>query len=108
MSSTFPRAGKLGGSVTQSGVLSFKGVPYAEVGERFVPAHEVAKWDGIRSATEYGKISSQMEFRSTNMVSDEVSGNNCQNLNIWTPASRRTIMSDENVKAKSDIWNVKK
>ena len=89
------RAGKLCGSVTQSGVLSFKGVPYAEASERFVPAKPIAKWEGVRDATEYGKISSQMEFMSTNMVSDEVSGNDCQNLNIWTPAAdgkKRAVM----------------
>lgn len=80
------QAGKIRGSVTQSGVLSFKGVPYAEASERFVPAKPVAKWEGVRDATEYGKISPQMEFMSTNMVNDEVSDNNCQNLNIWTHA----------------------
>ena len=79
------QAGKIRGSVTKSGVLSFKGVPYAEASERFVPAKPVAKWEGIRDVTEYGKISPQMEFMSTNMVSDEISDNNCQNLNIWTP-----------------------
>ena len=81
------QAGKIRGSVIQSGVLSFKGVPYAEASERFVPAKPVAKWEGVRDATEYGKISPQMEFMSTNTVSDEISDNNCQNLNIWTPAA---------------------
>ena len=78
------QAGKIRGSVTKSGVLSFKGVPYAEANERFVPAKPVAKWEGVRDATEYGKISPQMKFMSSNMLSDEISDNNCQNLNIWT------------------------
>lgn len=89
------QAGKIRGSVTKSGVLSFKGVPYAEASERFVPAKPVAKWKGVRDATEYGKISPQMEFMSTNMVSDEISDNNCQNLNIWTPGldkKKRAVM----------------
>lgn len=71
------QAGKIRGSVTQSGVLSFKGVPYAEASERFVPAKPVAKWEGVRDATEYGKISPQMKFISSNMLSDEISDNNC-------------------------------
>jgi len=89
------QSGKIRGSVTQSGVLSFKGVPYSEASERFVPAKPVAKWEGVRDATEYGKISPQMEFMSTNMVSDEISDNNCQNLNIWTPGldkKKRAVM----------------
>lgn len=89
------QAGKIRGSVTKSGVLSFKGVPYAEANERFVPAKPVAKWEGIRDVTEYGKISPQMEFMSSNMLSDEISDNNCQNLNIWTPGldkKKRAVM----------------
>lgn len=89
------QAGKIRGSVTQSGVLSFKGVPYAEASERFVPTKPVAKWEGVRDATEYGKISPQMKFMSSNMLSDEISDNNCQNLNIWTPGldkKKRAVM----------------
>ncbi|MGI5070359.1 carboxylesterase/lipase family protein [Treponema pectinovorum] len=87
--------GKLRGSITQSGIYSFKGVPYAQVDERFVLAHQVEKWDGIRDATEYGKISTQMGFMSNKMVSEDISGNDCQNLNIWTPAfdgKKRAVM----------------
>lgn len=89
------QSGKIRGSVTKSGVLSFKGVPYAEANERFVPAKPVAKWEGIRDVTEYGKISPQMKFMSSNMLSDEISDNNCQNLNIWTPGldkKKRAVM----------------
>lgn len=89
------QTGKIRGSVTKSGVLSFKGVPYAETNERFVPAKPVAKWEGVRDATEYGKISPQMKFMSSNMLSDEISDNNCQNLNIWTPGldkKKRAVM----------------
>lgn len=87
--------GKLRGAVTENGVYTFKGVPYAEAKERFVPASPAQKWDGVRDATQYGKISPQMEFMSTNMVSEEVSSNACQNLNIWTPSpdkKKRAVM----------------
>ena len=66
-------------SIVLSGCVSAKSqvVPYAEASERFVPAKPVAKWEGVRDATEYGKISPQMKFISSNMLSDEISDNNC-------------------------------
>ena len=82
------QSGKIRGSVTQSGVLSFKGVPYAEANERFVPAKPVAKWDGVRNATEYGKISPQSGILGMGGANaGEGTSNNCTNLNIWTPAA---------------------
>lgn len=88
-------AGKLRGTITENGVYSFKGVQYATAKERFVPASPVEKWDGIKDAVEYGKISSQMGFGNTSFVSAEISSNDCQNLNIWTPApdsKKRAVM----------------
>ncbi len=90
------QAGLIRGNQTASGVYKFLGVPYASAKERFVPALPVEKWEGVRDATEYGKISPQMEFMSTNMVSEDISDNNCQNLNIWTPSTadkkKRAVM----------------
>ena len=77
--------GKIRGAES-NGIYRFLGVPYAEAKERFVLASP-AKWNGVVEATEYGKISPQMEFMTTNMVSDDISDNNCLNLNIWTPAT---------------------
>ncbi len=88
-------AGKIRGAITENGVYSFKGVQYATAKERFVPASPVEKWDGIKDATQYGKISSQMGFGNTSFVSDDISSNDCQNLNIWTPATdnkKRAVM----------------
>lgn len=90
------QSGKIRGSVTQSGVLSFKGVPYAEASERFVPAKPVAKWEGVRDATEYGKISPQSGILGMGGANaGEGTSNNCTNLNIWTPAideKKRAVM----------------
>lgn len=90
------QSGKIRGSVTESGVLSFKGVPYAEASERFVPAKPVAKWDGVRDATEYGKISPQSGILGMGGANaGEGTSNNCTNLNIWTPAideKKRAVM----------------
>ena len=77
------QSGKIRGIVTQSGVLSFKGVPYAQVTERFLPAKPVAKWEGVRDATEYGKISPQ--FAILGMGKNNAgkgTSNDCTNLNI--------------------------
>lgn len=90
------QSGKIRGSVTKSGVLSFKGVPYADANERFVPAKPVAKWDGERDATEYGKISPQSGILGMGGANaGEGTSNNCTNLNIWTPAideKKRAVM----------------
>lgn len=77
--------GLLRGSQT-NGVYQYLGVPYAEAAERFVPAQAVAPWEGVKDATSYGKISYQgtvVGMRGSNGANND---NNCQNLNIWTPA----------------------
>lgn len=90
------QAGKIRGSVTKSGVLSFKGVPYAQVTERFLPAKPVAKWEGVRDATEYGKISPQFAILGMGKNNaGEGTSNDCTNLNIWTPDAdkkKRAVM----------------
>ena len=67
---------------TDNGVYTFLGVPYAEAKERFKPASEVTPWNGVRECVEYGAISPQSSFFGGSDGQD----NNCQNLNIWTPA----------------------
>lgn len=77
--------GLLRGSQT-NGVYQYLGVLYAEAAERFVPAQAVAPWEGVKDATSYGKISYQgtvVGMRGSNGANND---NNCQNLNIWTPA----------------------
>ena len=72
-----------------SGVLIFKGIPYAEppVGElRWKEPRPVNNWDGVLKATKFAKrpmqaaIFSDMVFRSDGISED------CLYLNIWTPA----------------------
>lgn len=63
--------------------------------ERAFYIKETAENGWSRDVTEYGKISPQMKFMSSNMLSDEISDNNCQNLNIWTPGldkKKRAVM----------------
>ncbi|MDQ1142730.1 carboxylesterase/lipase family protein [Pedobacter agri] len=82
------KEGKIRGSVLSSGVLSFKGIPYAEppVGERrWRSPIPKKKWNGIKNAIAFGSRSPQrntyddMVFRSAEESED------CLYLNIWKP-----------------------
>ncbi len=73
----------------ESGVISFKGIPFAAppVGDlRWKEPQPVKSWDGIRKADKFGprpmqrNIFGDMKFRSDGMSED------CLYLNVWTPA----------------------
>ena len=79
-----------GTSETDSGIRSFKGIPFAAppVGElRWKPPQLVISWEGVRNANQFGPRAMQlplfgdMSFRSTGMSED------CLSLNVWTPAT---------------------
>ncbi|MEO6315134.1 MAG: carboxylesterase family protein [Chitinophagaceae bacterium] len=80
--------GKLEG-VNESGVRSFKGIPFAAppVGDlRWKAPLPPKNWTGVRQATKFGPRAMQlplfgdMNFRSDGMSED------CLYLNVWTPA----------------------
>ncbi len=75
--------------VYESGIFTFKGVPYAQppVGDlRWREPQPVRHWDGTRKADKFGPRAMQrplfgdMVFRSDGISED------CLYLNIWTPA----------------------
>jgi len=75
--------------VDESGIRSFKGVPFAAppVGNlRWREPQPVKNWEGIRKADKFGPramqlpLYSDMKFRSDGMSED------CLYLNVWTPA----------------------
>jgi para-nitrobenzyl esterase len=81
--------GTVEGTTEQSGVRSFKGIPFAQapVGELRWKAPQPAKnWQGVRKADKFGPRAMQraifgdMNFRSDGM------GEDCLYLNVWTPA----------------------
>lgn len=86
--------GRIKGSL-QNGIYQYLGVPYAEAHERFIRADKVTPWQGIRDATHYGAIAPQYLFGTATPITDVATGNNNQNLNIWTP--------DINKKAKKPV-----
>lgn len=81
--------GIIEGSVSPSGVRSFKGIPFAAppVGNlRWKEPQPVKNWSGVRKAVKFGPRAMQlpvfgdMNFRSEGMSED------CLYLNVWTPA----------------------
>lgn len=80
--------GKIQGSVSPNGVLSFRGIPYAAppVGKlRWKAPQPPLPWTGTRNAEHFGPRPIQesnllYEFRSTEMSED------CLYLNVWTSA----------------------
>ena len=75
-------SGKVQGYIS-NGIYTYHGIPYAQADERFVEAHEVEPWEGVRMAFDYGPISPQEA--TGNIPGGDNMDNNCQNLNIWTP-----------------------
>jgi para-nitrobenzyl esterase len=88
------RQGAVRGTVTD-GVHVFKGIPYAA--PPFGPNHlrpprPVEAWSGVRDALEFGPEPPQPRMPSTGDAATDlvwdpaVPGEDCLNLNIWTPA----------------------
>ena len=84
-------SGIVEGTIEKSGIVSFKGIPFAEppVGNlRWKEPQPVKNWNGIRKADHFGPRAMQapifgdMGFRSDGMSED------CLYLNIWTPFKR--------------------
>ena len=81
--------GVLEGKLENSGIRSFKGVPFAQapVGDlRWKDPQPIDNWSGVRQAQNFGpnpmqgKPFGDMRFRSSRMSED------CLYLNVWTPA----------------------
>ena len=81
-------SGWVEGTVEQSGVKSFKGIPYADppVGDlRWREPQPIKPWTGVKAAKEFGPrplqpaLYKDMIFRSARMSED------CLYLNVWSP-----------------------
>ena len=82
------RHGRVRGTQAPDG-LRFLGIPYAAppaVAGRFAPPAPHEPWDGIRDATRYGATALQPDRGVTIIPEPLVAGDNCLNLNVFTPA----------------------
>ena len=74
-----------------AGVRVFRGIPYAAApaGDlRWKPPQPAAAWDGVRQAAAPGNACPQPPFPTNGLygASPPPMGEDCLNLNIWTPA----------------------
>ncbi|MEV6953076.1 carboxylesterase family protein [Streptomyces sp. NPDC051183] len=90
-----PRArtghGVVEGRTGPGGIAVFRGIPYAAppVGpRRFAAPAPPEAWDGVRDAGGYGPTAPKVPYPDTFaalLPDPEVPGDDCLNLNVWTP-----------------------
>ncbi|MFD0900794.1 carboxylesterase/lipase family protein [Actinomadura sediminis] len=78
--------------ITRDGVTAFLGVPYAAPPfgpNRFQAPRPPEPWDGVRDATAYGPTAPKPGYSGpfkTLLPDPDIPGEDCLNLNVWTPA----------------------
>lgn len=85
--------GVLQGIKEASGVVSYKGVPFAQppVGDlRWKEPQAPLNWKGIRKADHFGPQAMQRAIYSDMMFRSDGKSEDCLYLNVWTPAKSAT------------------
>lgn len=87
--------GDVRGSYEGDGIAVFRGIPYAAPPfgpRRFRPPVPPTPWDGVRDAGAFGPTAPQPPYSEAfaRLLSDPVvPGDDCLNLNVWTPEPGR-------------------
>ena len=76
--------GGLAEGTWNDGIYAYKGIPYAHA-ERFQRPMDPEPWQGVRKFDTYGQMSGQ-NFMGFGGQQRPNMGDDCQNLNVWTPA----------------------
>ncbi|WP_405386197.1 carboxylesterase family protein [Streptomyces sp. NBC_01102] len=88
------RQGKVRGSV-RDGIAAYLGIPYAAAPfgvHRFRAPAPVEPWEGVKDAREFGPTAPQRPYRPPldRLIPEvDIPGDECLNLNIWTPEADR-------------------
>ncbi|HVV46032.1 MAG TPA: carboxylesterase family protein [Bryobacteraceae bacterium] len=73
---------------SENGVISYKGIPFAAppTGQnRWRAPQPVAKWKGVRQATQYGPDCAQLPFPSDAAPLGTTTSEDCLYANVWAP-----------------------
>lgn len=87
--------GTMGGTLagtTAQGVSAFKGIPYAappEGDNRWRAPQPVARWTGVRDASQYGHDCAQAPFPPDDAPIATTPSEDCLYLNVWKPADAK-------------------
>jgi len=99
-------SGRISGT-TQSGVSSYKGIPYAAppVGNlRWRPPQPVPAWTGTRPADKVGPLCMQIINTADNGVGPPPDSEDCLNLDVYTPAKAATAAKAGKAKLPVMFW----
>ena len=102
--------GAVRGAPAEGGGIAFKGIPYAAPpfgANRFRPPQPPAPWRGERDATAYGPTAPKPPYPApldSLLPEVDIPGEDCLNLNVWTPAEALAAASGTRGRHPVMVW----